>query len=383
MLKEQEAGAKVADLCRRHGISEATFYNWKAKYGGMEVSEAKRLKALEDENARLKKLLAEQMLDAAALRELLPKKMVGPAAKREAVTHLKTVMGLSERRACQIISADRKTIRYRSNRPVETELRARLRELANERRRFGYRRLFVLLRREGEPSGVNRIYRLYREEGLSVRKRKARRRAVGTRAPILVEAKANARWSLDFVHDQFACGRRFRVLNIVDDVTRECLAAIPDTSISGRRVARELTMLIERRRKPGMIVSDNGTELTSNAILAWSKDHKVEWHYIAPGKPMQNGYVESFNGRMRDELLNESLFFGLDHARSAIAEWAEDYNNFRPHSSLGYQTPADYAGSIAATGSNAAQNESFAFPPVAHTAPLGVFKTAGALIATG
>ncbi|MBB2842063.1 UNVERIFIED_ORG: transposase InsO family protein [Rhizobium etli] len=147
--------------------------------------------------------------------------MVGPAAKREAVTHLKSVMGLSERRACQIISADRKTIRYQSSRPPGTELRAKLRELANERRRFGYRRLFVLLRREGEPSGVNRIYRLYREEGLSVRKRKARRRAVGTRAPILVEAKANARWSLDFVHDQFACGRRFRVLNIVDDVTRE------------------------------------------------------------------------------------------------------------------------------------------------------------------
>ncbi len=127
-------------------------------------------------------------------------------------------------------------------------MRAKLRDLANERRRFGYRRLFVLLRRDGEPSGVNRIYRLYREEGLSVRKRKARRRAVGTRAPILVEAKANARWSLDFVHDQFACGRRFRVLNIVDDVTRECLAAIPDTSISGRRVARELTTLIERER---------------------------------------------------------------------------------------------------------------------------------------
>ncbi|WP_151343682.1 IS3 family transposase [Rhizobium leguminosarum] len=383
VLKEQEAGAKAADLCRKHGISEATFYNWKAKYGGMEVSEAKRLKALEDENARLKKLLAEQMLDAAALRELLGKKMVGPAAQRDAVTHLKAVMGLSERRACQIISADRKMIRYRSSRPPEVELRTKLRDLANERRRFGYRRLFVLLRRDGEPSGVNRIYRLYREEGLSVRKRKARRRAVGTRAPILVEAKANARWSLDFVHDQFACGRRFRVLNIVDDVTRECLAAVPDTSISGRRVARELTTLIERRGKPGMIVSDNGTELTSNAILAWSRDHKVEWHYIAPGRPMQNGYVESFNGRMRDELLNESLFFGLDHARSAIAEWADDYNHFRPHSSLGYQTPAGYAGIIAATGSNAAQDESFAFPPVAPTAPFGVFKPAEALIAAG
>ncbi|MEJ5021543.1 IS3 family transposase [Ochrobactrum vermis] len=383
VLKEQEAGMKVADLCRKYGISDATFYNWKAKYGGMEVSEAKRLKALEEENAKLKKLLAEQMLDAAALRELLGKKMVGPAAKREAVMHLKAVMGLSERRACQIVSADRKMIRYRSCRPPEVELRAKLRDLANERRRFGYRRLFVLLRRDGEPSGVNRIYRLYREEGLSVRKRKARRRAVGTRAPILVEAKANARWSLDFVHDQFACGRRFRVLNIVDDVTRECLAAIPDTSISGRRVARELTTLIERRGKPGMIVSDNGTELTSNAILAWSKDHKVEWHYIAPGKPMQNGYVESFNGRMRDELLNESLFFGLEHARSAIAEWAEDYNHFRPHSSLGYQTPACYAGIIAATGSNAAQYESLAFPPVATNTPIGVFKTAEALMAVG
>ncbi|NKC49802.1 IS3 family transposase [Ochrobactrum anthropi ATCC 49188] len=382
VLKELEAGMKVADLCRKYGISDATFYNWKAKYGGMEVFEAKRLKALEEENAKLKKLLAEQMLDAAALRELLAK-MVGPAAKRDAVAHLKDIMGLSERRACQIVSADRKMIRYRSCRPPEVELRAKLRDLANERRRFGYRRLFVLLRRDGEPSGVNRIYRLYREEGLSVRKRKARRRAVGTRAPILVEAKANARWSLDFVHDQFACGRRFRILNIVDDVTRECLAAIPDTTISGRRVARELTTLIERRGKPGMIVSDNGTELTSNAILAWSKDHKVEWHYIAPGKPMQNGYVESFNGRMRDELLNESLFFGLDHARSAIAQWADDYNNFRPHSSLGYQTPAVYAGSIAATGSNAAQYESLAFPPVATNTPIGVVKTAEALIAVG
>lgn len=193
--------------------------------------------------------------------------MVGPAAKREAVAHLQAVMGLSERRACSFVGADRKMIRYRSSRPPETELRGRLRDLANERRRFGYRRLFILLRREGEPSGINRIYRLYREEGLTVRKRRARRRAVGTRAPILVEARPNARWSLDFVHDQFACGRRFRVLNIVDDVTRECLAAIPDTSISGRRVARELTDLISRRGKPGMIVSDHGTEFTSNAIL--------------------------------------------------------------------------------------------------------------------
>jgi transposase InsO family protein len=274
-------------------------------------------------------------------------------------------------------------IRYRSSRSPETELRGRLRELANERRRFGYRRLFILLRREGEPSGINRIYRLYREEGLSVRRRRARRRAVGTRAPILVEARPNARWSLDFVHDQFACGRRFRVLNIVDDVTRECLAAISDTSISGRRVARELTDLIARRGKPGMIVSDHGTEFTSNAILAWSKDYRVEWHYIAPGKPMQNGYIESFNGRMRDELLNESLFFGLNHARSTISEWVEDYNTTRPHSSLGYQTPAAFAGIITAIGSNATPAKGLASAPVAQPTPYGVTKKDGTPTAAG
>jgi putative transposase len=229
--------------------------------------------------------------------------MVGPAAKREGVAHLQAVIGVSERRACSIVNADRKMIRYRSCRPLDTELRTQLRDLANERKRFGYRRLFVLLRKGGEQSGINRIYRLYREEGLTVRKRRSRRRAVGTRAPIVVEAVANARWSLDFVHDQLACGRRFRILNIVDDVTRECLAAIPDTSISGRRVARELTALIGRRGKPGMIVSDNGTEFTSNAVLGWAQDNKVFWHFIAPGKPMQNGFCESFNGRMRDELL--------------------------------------------------------------------------------
>lgn len=274
--------------------------------------------------------------------------MVRPAVKREAVAHLRNALGMSERRACLLVAADRKMIRYRSRRPPDAELRTRLRELANQRRRFGYRRLYIMLRDEGEPSGINRIYRLYREEGLTVRKRRARRKAIGTRTPILVEAKINARWSLDFVHDQFAKGRRFRILNIVDDVTRECLAAIPDTSISGKRVARELTTLISLRGKPAMIVSDNGTEFTSNAILSWTNDHAVDWHYIAPGRPMQNGYIESFNGRMRDELLNETLFVDLDQARQIISDWADDYNTARPHSSLGYKTPAAYAGTLTA-----------------------------------
>ncbi len=164
---------------------------------------------------------------------------------------------------------------------------------------------------------------------MAVRRRRSRKRAVGTRAPALVLALPNQRWSLDFVHDQMASGRRFRVLNVVDDVTRECLAAVPDTSISGRRVVRELAELIAQRGKPGLIVSDNGTELTSNAVLAWCGEIGVEWHYIAPGKPMQNGFCESFNGRMRDELLNETLFLSLAHARVEIAAWVEDYNRER------------------------------------------------------
>ena len=239
-----------------------------------------------------------------------------------------------------------------------------------------------MLRREGERSGITRIYRLYWEEGLGVRRRKARRRAIGVRAPILVEARPNARWSLDFVHDQMANGRRFRVLNITDDVTHECLGAIPDTSISGYRVARELTAIIATRGKPGMIVSDNGTELTSHAIFAWAKDYGIDWHYIAPGKPMQNGYVESFNGKMRDELLNETLFFSLDQARKVIAEWVEDYNTARPHSALAYQTPAAFAAKLTATGLHAALTDGSALRPVAQPARKGI-QLSEALKATG
>ncbi|WP_407696283.1 IS3 family transposase [Sphingobium sufflavum] len=346
VLREAEAGAKTADLARKHGVSEATLYNWKAKYGGLEVSEAKRLRALEDENGRLKRLLADAMLDNAGLKDLLSKKLVTPAAKREAVAHLQALLDVSERRACRVIAADRTSVRYRSRRAGDDELRDKLRVLAQERRRFGYRRLHILLRRDGVPINRKKTQRLYREEGLTVRRRKGRKRAVGARMPPPVLALPNQRWSLDFVHDQLVTGRRFRVLNIVDDVTRECLRAVPDTSISGKRVVRELKELIAQRGKPGMIVSDNGTELTSNAVLAWCGEAKIEWHYTMPGKPTQNAFVESFNGRMRDELLNETLFMSMGHAREKIAAWADDYNTERPHSSLGYATPAAFAAEL-------------------------------------
>jgi putative transposase len=211
-------------------------------------------------------------------------------------------------------------------RPPETALRQRLRDLANERRRFGYRRLFVLLRRAGEPSGINRIYRLYREEGLTVRKRKARRKAASAPGPDPVEARANARWSLDFVHDQFACGRRFRVLNVVDDVTRECLAAIPDTSISGRRVARELTALIERRGKPGHDCQRqrHRTDLERDPE-AGCRAQGSNGTTSRPASPCRTA-LSRVSTADAGRVLNETLFRNLAHARDLIAAWVTDYN---------------------------------------------------------
>ncbi len=175
-----------------------------------------------------------------------------------------------------------------------------------------------------------------------MRKRDGCKRTIGTRAPMLVPMLPNQRWSLDFVSDQFTEGRRFRVLTVADDCTRKCLALVADTSLSGLRVARELSQLIAQRGKPKMVVSDNGSELTINAILSWADETRVEWHYIAPGKPMQNGYIESFNGRLRDEKLNETLFTTLHQVRAELAQWRNDYNHHRPHSRLGWLTPSEF-----------------------------------------
>jgi putative transposase len=277
---------------------------------------------------------------------------------------------MSERRACRIVQADRKLVRYRCRRAPDEELRVRLRELAGEQRRFGYRRLHVLLRAEGRLVNRKKTQRLYREEGLTVRKRKGRKRAAGSRAPILIEAAPNARWSVDFVHDQLSNGRRLRILNVIDDVTKECLAAIADTSISGRRVARELTAILAWRGKPNLIVSDHGTEFTSNAMLAWAQASRIEWRFIAPGKPMQNGICEAFNGRMRDELLNETIFYDLNHARAVLMRWVDAYNRQRPHSALGYLTPTAFAGTLAATRGRLRNPDQLRRPPVAPPALL-------------
>ena len=254
-----------------------------------------------------------------------------------------TNKGYSQRRACGLVGIDPRVYRYRAKRGDDAAIRARLKALAHERRRFGYRRLHVLLAREGIRINRKKLYRLYREEGLAVKKRGGRKRALGTRAPMTLPQGPNQRWSLDFASDSLSDGRRFRILCVIDDFSRECLATVVDRSLSGARVARELDRIIERRGRPALVVSDNGTELTSNAILQWQQDRKVDWHYIAPGKPMQNGFVESFIGRLRDECLNEHLFPSLPAARRIIEAWRRDYNHCRPHSSLGQLPPAIYS----------------------------------------
>ncbi|WHQ68565.1 IS3 family transposase [Methylorubrum extorquens] len=343
ILKEQQAGLPVAEICRRHGISDATFYTWRSRYSGMEVSDARRLKALDEENRKLKKLLAEAMLDVATLREAFGKKLLTPGARRTAVRWAIEEKGYSQRRACGLIGLEPKTYRYASTRSDDAAVRVRLRTLADKRRRFGYRRLLILLHREGLTLNHKKLFRLYREERLSVRKRSGRKRALGTRAPAAVSQEPNQRWSLDFISDTLDDGRRFRILVVVDDCTRECLALVVDTSLSGQRVTRELDRIIAGRGKPLMIVSDNGTELTSHAILRWQEERAVEWHYIAPGKPQQNSFVESLNGRLRDDCLNEHLFRSLSAARTLIEAWRVDYNTCRPHTSLGGFTPNAFA----------------------------------------
>jgi putative transposase len=251
---------------------------------------------------------------------------------------------ISERRACRLIGMHRWTFRYPVKRRDDKNLRGRMRELAHRWPRFGYRRLIVLLHREGIGVNHKKAYRIYTEEDLKVRRKRKKIRSRVRTAPLAVPSRPNERWSMDFMQDCLAGGRRFRVLTIVDDFTRECPAVEVDTSIPGARVVRVLERLAFTRGLPKVIVSDNGSEFTGKVLDAWANRRGVKLHFIDPGRPMQNGFIESFNGKFRDELLDQNWFTDLADAKGKIESWRQTYNTVRPHSSLNDDTPAEFAG---------------------------------------
>ena len=267
-----------------------------------------------------------------------------PAGLRAAVSYVEVEYRVSERHACRLLGLARSTHRYRARKAEhDGPLRARLKELAARRMRFGYRRLTAMLVREGMPANHKRVYRLYREEGLAMRIRQRRRIRGSGVVTNPAATRPNQRWSMDFVSDCVSTGKVIRMLTLVDDCTRECPGIEVDTSLGGLRVRRVLDRIASERGLPEAIVVDNGPEFRGRALAAWSEERRVRLEFIQPGKPVQNAYVESFNGRLRDECLNANWFTSLSDARRKIESWRQDYNQQRPHSSLGYLPPAEFA----------------------------------------
>jgi putative transposase len=269
--------------------------------------------------------------------------MISPQARREAVKALMAERSSGVTRACGLLRISRSLYRYRSRRPNCTKPTGRIGEIAAQKRRYGYRRLYVRLRREGWCVNRKLVYRLYREAGLAVRRRKRKRIGAVERNPLPKPTKANQSWSMDFVSDGLVGSRRLLCLNIVDDCTRECVAIEVDTSIPGTRVKAVLERLAETRGLPASITVDHGPEFEGQVLDAWAYEARVHLSFIRPGKPKETAYIESFNGRSRDECLNEHWFISMVHARKVIEEWRIEYNTEQPHSSLGGLTPSEYA----------------------------------------
>ena len=267
-----------------------------------------------------------------------------PRHRRELGRWAQAAFAVSERRVARLLPIQLATLRYRSRRDPQLGLRLRLRELAATRVRFGYRRLTVLLRREGWPVNAKRIYRLYTEDGLAVRTKVRKKIARRTRVPATKAVRPNEKWSMDFVTARLLDGRCFRVLTVVDQFTRECLVLLADSSLTGQKVALALAqVVVAERGTPVSITVDNGSEFYSRAMEAWAYQYAVQLDFIRPGKPVENSYIESFNGRLRDECLNVEVFFALSDVRDKLARWRDDYNQVRPHSALRDATPAAFA----------------------------------------
>ncbi|EJJ8855094.1 MULTISPECIES: IS3 family transposase [Actinomycetes] len=339
-------GQDVAAVCRELGVSEQTYYRWRNQYGGLKADDAKRLKELEKQNATLKRLLAEAELEKAALKELAGGKLLSPDRRRAAVDHLKRKLRVSERMACRLVglsrSAYRRPLKGDTVADPDRALREWLRAWAKDHPRYGYRRAYHDARAEGWVVNHKKIQRLWRDEGLRVPQRRRRKRVGSSTVDAPTADAPNVVWAVDFQFDADEHGRPIKICSIVDEHTRECIGGLVERSITADRLTAHLEDLVAARGAPAVLRSDNGPEFISEAMADWAGT-RTGLSYIPPGSPWRNGYVESFNSRIRDECLNINSFYSLLHAQVIIGDWKDEYNHHRRHSSLGYLTPAEYA----------------------------------------
>lgn len=351
MLREAEAllsaGQQASEVCRHLGISESTFYRWRAEYTGIPVDQVKRVRELEAENRRLKQVVAEQALDINILREGGAGKLLSPERRRAAVTHVQEALGLSERRACRTLGQARSSQRWVSRRAErDRALVKRMGQLARQNPTYGYRFIWALLRREGVAVNVKRVHRLWQQAGLKVVRAKGERERTGTGrngCSIRRAERPNDVWSYDFVHDETSDGRKLKILVVVDEFTRVCLRIEVGRSMTAKTVVRVLAELVQIHGEPRAIRSDNGSEFTAGAVKEWLGAAGIRTLYIEPGSPWENGYCESFNSRLRAELLDRELFRTLIEAQVLTERHRLRHNHERPHSSLDYKTPAEFA----------------------------------------
>ncbi|MGE0478761.1 MAG: IS3 family transposase [Nitrospirales bacterium] len=344
ILKQADAGLKIKDLCREHGISEATYYNWKAKYGGLEASDLKRLKEMEGELGKLKRMYADLALENRALKDLLGKKALTPSDKRAAVTTMQQTHGLSVVRSCQAVGLSRSAYYHGSTdwQMRDASVIKALNQLVDAHPRWGVWKYYVRLRALGHPWNHKRIYRIYRQLGLNQPRRTKRRLPKRPSLPVFVPEGPNEVWSADFMSDALYHGARFRTFNIMDDFNREALAIEIDTSLRAERVIRVLERLKAARELPHMIRVDNGPEFLAQALQDWGKANRVLIYHIQPGRPTQNAFIERFNRTYRNEVLNLYLFGSLAEVREITARWMNIYNEQRPHEALKGVTPCRY-----------------------------------------
>ncbi|QUS57791.1 IS3 family transposase [Pseudovibrio brasiliensis] len=337
-------GMSRIDAIRQIGVTEQTYYRWKKKYGGMGTEQLKELKRLQKENERLRRAGSDLTLDKLILTEAAKGKLLSPSRRRACINHIRSEIKVSERRVCRVLGQHCSTQRrIPKGRADEDRLVADMIELARQYGRYGYRRIAALLRQAGWQANDKRVERLWRREGLKVPMKQPKKGRLWLNDGSCVRLRPQYRnhvWSYDFVHHRTEDGRAFRALNILDEYSRECLAIRVERKLNSSDVIDMLTDLFILRGPPAYIRSDNGPEFVADAVRKWIQAVEAQTAYIEPGAPWENGYCESFNGRMRDELLNGEIFYSLREAQVIIESWRNHYNTKRPHSALGYRPPA-------------------------------------------